>query len=190
MLGDNRLLAACASTVLILSLGCGIDGSTGPALDPVANPDLQSDQSGHAAGGHPEISRFVDDFDFTFAEGEFCPSFGVQVEGQNRIMVQVFETHLVIKNNYKATLTNLATGFSFDDNGAWMDIVHLDGEGNPETVTTIGSIFRIVIPGQGIVVQDTGIITFDAVTGEVFFEGGPHDAADGLLDYCTLLSGS
>ena len=57
-----------------------------------------------------------------------------------------------------------------------MDIVHLDGEGNAETVTTIGSVFRIVIPGQGIVVHDSGIITFDAETGEVLFEGGPHEA--------------
>jgi hypothetical protein len=182
MLGDTRRLAACASAALILSVGCGTDSST------VAGPDPQFDQSGHAAGGHPEIFRFVEDLDVVFPEGEFCPSFGVEVEGENKIMVQVFETHLVVKNNYKSTLTNLATGFSFDDNGAWMDIVHFDGEGNAETVTTIGSIFRIVIPGQGIVVQDTGIITFDLATGEVLFEGGPHDAAAGLLDYCALLS--
>jgi hypothetical protein len=182
MLGDTRLLAACASAALILSVGCAGDSST------VAGPDPQFDQSGHAAGGHPEIFRFVDDLDAVFPEGEFCESFAVQSEGENQVMVQVFETHLVIKNNYKTTLTNLATGFSFEDNGAWMDIVHLDGEGNAETVTTIGSIFRITLRGQGIVAQDTGIITFDAATGEILFEGGPHDAAHGLFDYCTLLS--
>jgi hypothetical protein len=181
MLGDTKLLAACASAALILSVGC-TDSST------LAGPDPQFDQKGHAAGGHPEIERFIDVFDVVIPAGEFCPSFAVEVEVENQVMVQVFETHLVVKNNFKSTLTNLATGFSIDDNGAWMDIVHLDGEGNAETVTTIGSIFRIVIPGQGIVVQDTGIITFDAATGEVLFEGGPHDAAAGLLDYCALLS--
>ena len=85
----------------------------------------------------------------------------------------------------------LATGVSIDDNGTWMDIVHFDGQGNAQTVTTIGSIFRIVIPGQGIVSQHTGIITFDAATGEVLFEGGPHENARGIeADYCGLLSGS
>jgi hypothetical protein len=190
MPGETRLLAACASAALILSVGCGTDASTGPSLTPVEDRDLQSDQSGHAAGGHPETFRFVQDLDAVFPAGEFCPSFAVQVEGENRVTVQVFDTHIVFKFNYKSTVTNLATGFSFDDNGAWKDIFHLDGEGNPETITTIGSIFRIVIPGQGIVAQDTGIITFDAATGEILFEGGPHEAAHGLFDYCTLLSGS
>ena len=182
MLGDIRLLAACASAALILSVGCAGDSTT------ETGPDPQFDQSGHAAGGHPEIFRFVEDLDNVFAEGEFCPSFAVESEGENKVMVHVFETHLVIKNNYKSTLTNLATGFSFEDNGAWMDIVHLDGEGNAETITTIGSIFRITLRGQGIVAQDTGIITFNAATGEVLFEGGPHEAAQGLVDYCILLS--
>jgi hypothetical protein len=182
MLGNTELLAACASAALILSVGCA-DSSN------LTGPDPQFDQKGHAAGGHPEIFRFVEDLDAVFPEGEFCPSFAVESEGENKVMVQVFETHLVIKNNFKSTLTNLATGFSLDDNGAWMDIVRLDGEGNAETVTTIGSIFRITIPGQGIVAQDTGIITFDAATGEILFEGGPHEAAHGLLDICALLSG-
>ncbi|MBA3894141.1 MAG: hypothetical protein H0X69_10670 [Gemmatimonadales bacterium] len=69
-------------------------------------PDPQFDQSGHAAAGHPEIFRFVEDLDNVFAEGEFCPSFAVESEGEN----------------------------------------------------------------------------------EVFFEGGPHEAAQGLVDYCILLS--
>lgn len=191
MLGETRLLGACASAALLLSVGCGTDVSTAPSLAPAADQELQSDQSGHATGGHPDISRFVDEFDVVFAEGDFCPSFAVHVEGENRVTVQVFATHLAIKNNYKATLTNLATGFSFEDNGAWTDIVHFDEEGNEETLTTIGSIFRITIPGQGIVLQDTGIITFDQATGEVLFEGGPHEAAAGVgPSYCDLLSSS
>jgi hypothetical protein len=191
MLGETRFLAACVSATLILNVGCGPDAATGPSLKAVADRDMQSDQSGHAAGGHPEISRFIDEFDIVFAEGEFCPSFAVHIEGENRVIVRVFATHLAIKNNYKATLTNLATGFSIEDNGAWTDIVHFDEEGNEESLTTIGSIFRITIPGRGIVLQDTGIITFDSATGEVLFEGGPHEAAAGVgPSYCDLLSGN
>lgn len=167
-----------------LVLGCAPDATTPNGLDPVF------DQRGHAAGGHPEIFRFTDDLDHTFAPGEFCEAFAVERSGQNKVMVQVFETHLVIHNQYKSTLTNLETGFAIDDNGAWMDVLHFDELGNLENVTIIGSYFRIVIPGRGIVAQETGIITFDPVSGEVFFEGGPHDVFHGIAPgYCTLLSG-
>ena len=74
------------------------------------------------------------------------------------------------------------------DNGAWTEAVQLDGEGNAENVSVIGTIFRITIPGLGIVKQDTGIITFDPATGEVLFEAGPHEDFHGGTDYCALLA--
>jgi hypothetical protein len=180
---NSRILAVCASAALVLGVGCSLDSPTS------TGPDPQFDQKGHAAGGHPEISRFTDVFNFVIPEGEACP-FAIGVDGQNKVMVQEFETHLAIHNNYTSTLTNLATGFAIDDNGAWMDIFHFDELGDLETVTTIGSIFRITIPGQGMVSQDTGIITFNDATGEVLFEGGPHENAHGTApNVCTLLSG-
>ena len=169
---------------LVITTGCSME--TPASTEP--NPEF--DQKGHAAGGHPQTERFLDVFHETFAEGEFCVGFAVEVEGESRVVVQAFESHLVVRNNYRATWTNLSTGYSFEDNGSWTDIIHFDGEGNEETLTTIGSIFRIVIPGQGIVGQDTGIITFDSATGEILFEGGPHDFAHGVgPDFCTLLMG-
>jgi hypothetical protein len=177
------LLLPTAVLASALVLGCGPEGST------LAGPEPGLDQKGHAAGGHPEITRFREEFHFVIPEGELCPSFEVQADIQNKIIVQVFETHLVVHFNSKATLTNLDTGFSIDDDGAWTQIVHFDGQGNAETVSVIGGIFRIVIPGQGIVAQDTGIITFDPATGEVLFEGGPHEVFHGGIDYCALLSG-
>jgi hypothetical protein len=173
-----------------LALGCGDSpGVTDPAT--VAGPIPEFDQKGHAAGGHPEFTRFTEEFHFVIPEGEGCPSFAVQIDVENKIIVQVYETHLVVHINSKATFTNLATGFSIDDNGAWMEIVHFDGQGNAENVTVIGSLYRITIPGQGIVAQDTGIITYNPATGEVLFEGGPHEVFHGVVgpDYCSLLSG-
>lgn len=182
---SRPLILSTGVLAAALVLGCGSDGSTLAGQDPVF------DQKGHAAGGHPEITRFTEEFHFVVPAGdEGCPSFAVQIDVENKIIVQEFETHVVIHINSKGTQTNLATGFSIDDNGSWMDIVHLDGVGNAETISTIGSIFRITIPGQGIVVQDTGIITFDAETGEVFFEAGPHEAFGVGADYCALLAGS
>ena len=182
MPGSNRPVGACVITAVILGVGCAPDGTT------IAEPDLQFDQGRHAAGGPLETDKFLDVFDVVLPPGEYCPSFAVHIRGENKVIVKVFESHLAIKNNYKATLTILATGFSLEDNGAWTDIVRFDEEGNEETVTTIGSLYRITIPGQGIVAQDTGIITFDSVTGEVLFEGGPHEIFHGTADVCTLLA--
>lgn len=180
----SQLCAVLVAGMLGLSAGCG------PAGEVPTDPVPAFDQKGHAAGGPLETVRFIDEFDFVLPAGDFCPSFAVEVVGRNRIIVQVYGHHLTIHNNYKTTLTNVTTGFSLDDNGTWMDIVHFDGEGNAETVTTIGSIFRIVLRGRGIVSQDTGIITFDAETGEVFFEAGPHENANGLVNTCDLLAGN
>jgi hypothetical protein len=163
-------------------LGCGPEGST------PAGPHPEFDQKGHAAGGQPEINRFTDVFDFVVPEGEGCP-FAIRVEGQSKVIVQEFETHLVVHVNSNATVTNLATGFSIKDPGTFMNVVHFDELGNEETITAIGSVFRIVIPGQGIVAQDTGIITFDPATGDVLFEGGPHEVFHGEADVCAILSG-
>lgn len=184
MCAVRRLCAVLVAGMLGLSAGCGSEG--GALTDSVP----AFDQKGHAAGGPVETIRFIDEFDFVIPADESCLSFAVGAVGRNKVIVQVYRDHLAIHNNYKSTLTNVATGFSLDDNGTWMDIVHLDSEGNAETVTTIGSIFRIVLRGRGIVSQDTGIITFDAETGEVFFEAGPHENANGLANTCDLLAGN
>jgi hypothetical protein len=46
-------LALCTSAALALSAGCNPDGPT------AAGPDVQLDQTGLGAGGHPEISPFT-----------------------------------------------------------------------------------------------------------------------------------
>jgi hypothetical protein len=171
----------CALAVLVLGTGCGSDDQTLVGLEP------QFDQKGLGAGGHPEIFRFTDVFDVIVPVE--CP-FAYEIDGQNQVMVRVFETHLVIHNNYRATITNLANGFAVKDKGAWMDVLHFDELGDVESVTTIGGFIHVTIPGQGIVYQETGIITFNPLTGEVQFQGGQHDNFDGTAPAsCDLLSG-
>jgi hypothetical protein len=48
---------------------------------------------------------------------------------------------------------------------------------------------HVTAPGEGIIIQDTGTITYDA-DGHVTFEAGPHDQEDqGPLEaYCSALS--
>jgi hypothetical protein len=142
-----------------------------------------------SAAEKPTIFQFTVPFDFVIPAGESgprttCP-FAIHVEGQDKVIVQRFDTYIVFHNVYTSTLTNLVTGFAIQDNGDWKDIDHF---GQPN-VTTVGTNFRITIPGHGMVGQDTGIITVNNNTGEVLFEGGPHENfADPQL-ICTLLAG-
>jgi hypothetical protein len=169
--------------------------STAPASTTLADHPPQFDQSGSAGGGQPQIFRFEDEFDFVIPAGEIgqsdprtgvCP-FAVRVQGQKRLSLQFFDTYGVAHNEYMSTLTNLATGFAIRDDGAWKDVFHFD---DPENVTVIGSNFHITIPGRGMVGQDTGYITVVNETGEVLFEGGPHENfRDGTLT-CALLASS
>lgn len=53
-----------------------------------------------------------------------------------------------------------------------------------ETVSFVGTTFRVVAPGEGAVAVDAGRLVFDW-SGDVIFERGPSDAAPNL---CALLS--
>jgi hypothetical protein len=56
-----------------------------------------------------------------------------------------------------------------------------------ETVTVHGKFFAIVAPGVGIVIQDTGTISFDA-EGNIIFQAGPHQVLGGTTpDFCSVL---
>jgi hypothetical protein len=170
----------------------GCDSMTDPATLP-SEPAHAAEfsVSGLPVDGpeQPTIFHFTASFDFVIPAGESgprttCP-FAIHVEGQDKVIVQRFDTYIVFHNVYTSTLTNLTTGFAFQDNGDWKDI---DRFGQPN-VTTVGSNFRITIPGRGMVGQDTGIITVNNNTGEVLFEGGPHENFQDPELVCTLLSG-
>jgi hypothetical protein len=93
----------------------------------------------------------------------------------NPIRVQVHE-------NFVGVITNSASGNTYRDPGHWTvveDVVN-------GTVTFHGEFFAIVAPGVGIVIQDTGRITFDA-DGNIIFQAGPHEALTGTADFCSVL---
>ncbi len=74
----------------------------------------------------------------------------------------------------------------------WSEVDFFDPE--DETVTTAGNPFNIQVPGSGtgVLVNDSGLITYDPETGEVLFIGGPHPAFFGpevFDEVCALLGG-
>jgi hypothetical protein len=54
------------------------------------------------------------------------------------------------------------------------------------SVTYHGKYVSIVAPGVGIVIQDTGTISFD-VDGSIIFQAGPHQVLGGTADFCSVL---
>ena len=92
---------------------------------------------------------------------------------------------------YVGTLTNSETGFTVGDDGHITDFVYDDGESF--LVRQAGLIFQIVVPGQGSVAADVGLITFDFSGGgePVVTIHGPHDVFEQGYDaaICPALAG-
>ncbi|MCH7475965.1 MAG: hypothetical protein IIA27_15040 [Gemmatimonadetes bacterium] len=165
---NPTLSALCVSVALLFASGCAPDAVT------PSGPDPQFDQKGLGAGGQLDIFRFVAPFDVSFPPFTVC-AFPIRFEGVDKVIVQVFQTHVAIHVNSKATVTNLDNGLFFQDNEVFTQIVHLDDG----TLTVIGAPIKITLPGEGMLFQDTGIITFDPSTGDISFEAGPHEVFHG-----------
>ena len=85
--------------------------------------------------------------------------------------------------NFDGVITNSASGNTYRDPATFTvveDVVN-------GTVTFRGEFGAIVAPGVGIVIQDTGTITFDA-DGNIIFQAGPHQLLVGPTpQLCSVL---
>jgi len=150
-------------------------------------------------------AKFVDVFSFDAPAGsgpdDSGCDFAIHLDGVAKVQIRDHGFEVVFHNNVKLAVTNLGNGQSLDDNGTWKDTFVFDegfdtpGDdarfGNIASIDTTGSIFRITVPGQGIVAQDTGKIVFDPDTGEVFFLAGPHEVFFGGPNVlCPILGGN
>lgn len=60
-----------------------------------------------------------------------------------------------------------------------------DGE-----IADLGRIFKITLPGQGVIYQTAGRILIDIATDEITFSAGPHDFDDGnVAALCAAFAG-
>ena len=78
-----------------------------------------------------------------------------------------------IHDNFTVTFTNLATGTSIREDehfNIYVNVHHGSGE-----VTYTGLPLRFIpAPGGHFIIRDAGKVVFDAETGDIIFEGGPH----------------
>jgi hypothetical protein len=95
-------------------------------------------------------------------------------------------TRIRIAALFQGTLTNPETGESIG--GQQELVIFLDVE-QPTQETWAGLRFRAVFPGAGAVLLDAGRLVFDAETGEIFFEAGPHQVFhEDFEAYCAEFS--
>ena len=83
-----------------------------------------------------------------------------------------------------STDMNSVTGLALHEHDQYAMTVDL----RTGQLSVVGGPFRMNRKGQGIVIQDTGIVVFDAAEN-VVFEGGPHEVLNqGEQVFCAALS--
>jgi hypothetical protein len=156
-----------------------------------------------ASPARADRPTFTDD-SFTFVDGflsDFC-GFPVQVHVSGKFIdKQDGDTFKTLFTDYTVAFTNLETGrtFSYKVSGQ-QSFDFSSGDGVfVDTFSFRGAFMRLVIPGQGAVLLDAGLVsdrfTFDTTTDPPTFtyehtDRGQHDDSLLLTDeaICALLS--
>jgi hypothetical protein len=128
-----------------------------------------------ASAAAPDIYWIEEEFSYQVQ----CDGFTLDGEGTDLIRVATFydkegnPVRTVLNIRYAGTLIHSVTGETWrDPQYAMFQIDHLKG-----TAGYAGLIYRITVPGKGVVVIDAGRVVF----GEegVIFEAGPHQVLNG-----------
>jgi hypothetical protein len=137
-----------------------------------------------ASAAAPDIIRFEEEFSYQVQ----CDGFTLDGAGMENYRVAIFydkdgnPVRTQIQIQYNGTLTHSVTGESWrDPQYAMLQSDLLKG-----TDTFVGLIYRITVPGRGLVYIDAGRIVFSEAG--VIFEAGTHqflNGSDQLL--CAIL---
>ena len=99
-------------------------------------------------------------------------------------------TEGIFHTSVEGTLSNPVTGTSVSEveSGTTTDTFATPADFSTVTSTQTGQVFKVILPGSGILVHDVGIVTF-APDGTIAFEGGPHQVLhNNLQKLCAALS--
>jgi hypothetical protein len=133
----------------------------------------------------PDTQRFVDDEvqTFLFADcGDFEVRSDFTVEGTITTFYDssgnpdYYKMHLIFHDFFYST-ENPDEGFAETN----VESLVVDASSDAE-VTVSGLQYHVTLPGEGIVLVGAGTLRFDTETGEIDFEGGPHQLESGDTD--------
>jgi hypothetical protein len=131
---------------------------------------LMASPAGAVSAKKPLQGSFHEEFSFDIDCGTFLLHEDVVEDGAFTVFFDAdgAPMNVIVHHHFHGVITNPA-GETFDDRGDWTDFIDLAATPDDiedDIVAQAGSIFRIRVPGEGIVVQDTGLI----------WHGAPHPA--------------
>lgn len=94
---------------------------------------------------------------------------------------------LQIHHSFRGVITN-PEGQTYADNSNFTELIDIAGDFDEsnDTVRQVGEIFSIKLPRAGVVIHDTGVITFYP-DGTVTFQGPHEEFVQGDALLCTTL---
>ena len=99
-------------------------------------------------------------------------------------------TQAIFHDRAEGTFSNSVTGTSvtFEGTVTQTDTFATPGDFSTMTATFTGDIFKVTLPGSGLILHDVGRAVF-APDGTITFEAGPHQLLHGQVDkLCAALS--
>ena len=135
---------------------------------------------------------FVEEFEFTEDGSPVgdCGNFLILSEGAGTGKLTTYFDHdgvpsrLLFQGRYRGTLTNSVTGFQITDDPSVANIF-VDLTTNYQT--NVGTFYNITLPGQGVILFETGRIVFGE-GGLPTFIAGPHLPGDAQFEIiCSAL---
>jgi hypothetical protein len=186
----------CCSFVLLLSLVAFSFLAVRPAAAQGLNPARPPGATCHTTGQGTICQGTFTNADENTDIGLSCGSFPILETATFAFRFTIFSnqvgnvTEAVFHLNVEGTLSNPVTGTSVPEveSGTTTDTFAIPGDFSTITSTQTGQVFKVILPGSGILVHDVGKVTF-APDGTITFEGGPHQVLHNQLQkLCAALS--
>jgi hypothetical protein len=190
------ICVACCSFVLLLSLVAFAFLAIHPAAAQGLNPPRPPGATCHTTGQGTICQGTFTNGDENADIGLSCGSFPILETSTGEARFTIFfnqagnATEGIFHTSVEGTLSNPVTGTSVHESGSGTttDMFATPGDFSTITSTLTGQVFKVILPGSGILVHDMGIVTF-APDGTITFEGGPHQVLPNQLQkLCAALS--
>lgn len=186
----------CCLFVLLLSLVAFAFVAVHPAAAQGLNPLPPQGATCHTTGPGT-ICQGSDTFsDVNLDTGLSCSSFQILQSDTVTERFTIFYdqvgnvTQAVFHDRAQGTFSNSVTGTSvpFEGTANRTDTFATPGDFSTVTATFTGDIFKVTLPGSGLILHDVGRAVF-APDGTITFEAGPHQLLHGEVQkLCAALS--
>jgi hypothetical protein len=190
------LRVICCLFILLLSLVAFAFVAVHPAAAQELNPPPPPGATCQTTGQGTICQGSDTGSDVNIDIGVSCGSFHVLLNNTFTERFTIFYnqagnvTQAVFHARVVGTLSNSMTGTSVPVEAAFTetDTFSTPGDFSTVTITDTGQVFKVTLPGSGLILHDVGRVVF-APDGTIIFEGGPHQELHGQVDkLCAALS--